>query len=55
MCQVHPVIWRLLIKYTLLIGTCDEKLVRQLIQKITVFKNHFKVAFKSGVSVTVTA
>ncbi len=31
----------------------DESLVRRLLQKITVFENHFTVEFKSGVSVDI--
>ena len=32
----------------------DEELVRRLIEKITVFTDHFTVEFKSGVSVDIT-
>ncbi|NLJ31886.1 MAG: integrase [Clostridiales bacterium] len=32
----------------------DEALVRKLIEKITVFADHFTVEFKSGVSVDIT-
>ena len=32
----------------------DEDLVRRLIEKITVFTDHFTVEFKSGVSVDIT-
>ena len=35
------------------IASFDESLVRRLIQKITVFENHFTVEFKSGVSVDI--
>lgn len=35
------------------ITTFDEILVRRLLQKITVFDDHFKVEFKSGVSVDI--
>ena len=31
----------------------DENLANRLIQKITVFDNHFEVEFKSGVSVEI--
>jgi site-specific DNA recombinase len=31
----------------------DESLVRRLLQKITVFEDHFTVEFKSGVTVDV--
>ena len=34
------------------ITTFDESLVRRLLQKITVFDDHFTVEFKSGISVT---
>lgn len=32
----------------------DEELVRRLIEKVTVFTDHFTVEFKSGVSVDIT-
>ena len=32
----------------------DEELVRWLIEKVTVFTDHFTVEFKSGVSVDIT-
>ncbi len=35
------------------ITTFDESLVRRMIQKITVFDNHFTVVFKSGISVDI--
>lgn len=31
----------------------DESLVRRMLQKITVFEDHFRVEFKSGVSVDI--
>lgn len=31
----------------------DETLIRRLIEKITVFPDHFKIEFKSGISVTI--
>lgn len=31
----------------------NERLVKRLMQKITVFENHFTVAFKSGVSIDI--
>ena len=35
------------------ITTFDESLVRRLLQKITVFEDHFTVEFKSGISVDI--
>ena len=35
------------------IAVFDESLVRRLLQKITVFEDHFTVEFKSGVSVDI--
>lgn len=32
----------------------DEEIVRRLIEKVTVFTDHFTVEFKSGVSVDIT-
>ena len=36
------------------ISEFDETLVRKLIQRITVFQDHFNVEFKSGVSIDIT-
>src|SRR5574344_1682737 len=35
------------------ITTFEESLVRRLLQKITVFEDHFTVEFKSGISVDI--
>jgi len=33
----------------------DETLIKRLITKITVFEDHFTVAFKSGVTINIKA